>query len=493
MIKRVSVKKLKIGNYVEKIDQSWFSTPFLFHQFKIKSSEDIQKLIDSRIEDVYINTEKGLDVDEKEVVEISTSSSINYIEVPVGSLIAGEVIPFSLYTKDGDGFTIYLKNNLPLHSEILYDIREHNIQTLYIDERERHLLDEYLKSVEGEKELSRKGLAKGFETQERTHRYNDYLNNYIPINPSILISGLAIPFPLSIEQDIRVSLFHEADRIFDEDLIPSFFPDYKKANILIRIEDKDKYQFYLKGLLAKIQTSEIKEDVRIAIIKENTKIVTKELLENPRSGIHLKEAKNSVNELIQTVLENPSSFYSLMRINTHDYYTYVHSVNVCTISIGIGMLMGLAGNHELFNLGFGALLHDIGKSMIDSSLINKPGNLTDTEFNIMKNHVLFGEKIIEGHKDIPEIALYPLKHHHEKISGVGYPRGLSGDAIHLFGRISAISDIYDALTTERAYKKALSPFDASNYLARHTLDYDQKVFKYFVAMLGKQERMRVMD
>ncbi|MBI5328937.1 MAG: DUF3391 domain-containing protein [Deltaproteobacteria bacterium] len=430
MIKKISVENLKVGHYVDSFDQSWFSTQFLFHRFKVKSQGDIQKLIDSGIKEVYINTEKGIDVDEK---------------------------------------------------------RERNIQTLYIDEREKLLLDE--QGVEREKELSGNGLAKGFETQERIHRYNDYLTNYIPIDPSMLISGITIPFPVFIDLDIKVSLFHEADKIFDEDLIPSFSPEYKKANILIRIGDKDRYQFYLKGLLANIQSSEIKEDIRIAIIKENTKIVTKELLENPRSGIHLKEAKSSVNELIQTVFENPSSFYSLMRINTHDYYTYVHSVNVCTISIGIGMLMGLTRNHQLFNLGFGALLHDIGKSVIDSTLINKPGNLTDTEFNIMKNHVLFGEKIMEGHKDIPEIALYPLKHHHEKISGLGYPRGLSGDEIHLFGRISAISDIYDALTTERAYKKALSPFDALNHLARHTMDYDQKIFKYFVTMLGKQERI----
>lgn len=261
------------------------------------------------------------------------------------------------------------------------------------------------------------------------------------------------------------------------------------VNFLIRIhkDDIERYKLFLKELTTqKLPDSCIKEEVRIEIVKENTKIVARDLMDNPRSGEHIKEAKESVNNMIQTIIENPTSFYGLMRIQTHDYYTYVHSVNVSTLSIGIGMAIGLK-NNELEDLAFGALLHDIGKSIVDSKLINKPGKLTDSEFKIIKSHVLLGERLLRKHKNLPEPIFYPVLQHHEKLSGTGYPNGLCENEIHTFGRISSVADIYDAMTTERAYKKAFSTFTALNYLAKNTSDYDQGIFKHFILMLGEQE------
>lgn len=488
MLKKVSVKNLKVGHYVEKLDQSWFTTPFLFHRFKINSQKDIQKLIDNNIQEVFINTKKGLDIGDADLIKEPKGEPTEYIIIDADSLIVDTVIPFNLYQREGGTHTLYLKSNIPLHPEILYDIKEHNIEEFYVDAKEGVFLNEYYNKVRKEKGLSKKGLAKNFETAEKVKLYNNYLNNYMPISPAVLIPGLKIPFPLFVEQNLRISKISEADDIFDPLKLKVNSSDYKKANFLIGVEKKDieKYKMFLKELAAK----KLKPAVHAAVIKENTKIVAKDLLDNPRSGEHIKVAKESVNNMLQAILDNPTSFYGLMRINAHDYYTYVHSVNVSTISIGIGMSMGLKNAHDLKDLAFGSLLHDVGKSIVDSRLINKPGKLTDAEFKVMKDHVLLGEKVLKKyHKDIPEHIYYPLLQHHEKLSGTGYPKGLKGEEIHAFGRISAIADIYDALTTERAYKKALTPFDALNYLAKHTEDYDQKIFKHFVLMLGKQEKV----
>lgn len=137
-------------------------------------------------------------------------------------------------------------------------------------------------------------------------------------------------------------------------------------------------------------------------------------------------------------------------------------------------------------LGLGAMLHDVGKSLVDPKLINKPGKFTDEEFAKMKDHVLFGVNILKENHDLPDKTLELVAQHHEKITGIGYPYGLKSDQIDLFGRISSIVDIYDALTTERSYKKALTPFEALSFLSKTQKDYDQNILTQFILMLGKQ-------
>ena len=138
-------------------------------------------------------------------------------------------------------------------------------------------------------------------------------------------------------------------------------------------------------------------------------------------------------------------------------------------------------------LGLGALLHDIGKSVVDPRIINKPGRLTKEEYKIVQEHVVDGKRLLEkSNNKIAKNALIPLLQHHEKLSGVGYPYKLKGDQIHIFGRIAAIVDVYDAVTTKRPYKKAYSPFAALQLLSENKEDYDKELLEKFVQMLGDQ-------
>jgi HD-GYP domain-containing protein (c-di-GMP phosphodiesterase class II) len=138
-------------------------------------------------------------------------------------------------------------------------------------------------------------------------------------------------------------------------------------------------------------------------------------------------------------------------------------------------------------LALGAILHDIGKSQIDHALINKPGTLTEDEYLTVTSHVIKGHEMLRGNSLISELALIPLLQHHEKLGGGGYPKGLSGDQIHLLGRIVAVIDVYDALTTERAYRKALKPFDALAILSKALNDYDKRLFATLVSMIHSQK------
>ena len=121
------------------------------------------------------------------------------------------------------------------------------------------------------------------------------------------------------------------------------------------------------------------------------------------------------------------------------------------------------------------------------NLINKPGKLTDIEYVKVKNHVMLGYEMLQGNKAMPERALLPLLQHHEKLTGNGYPNKLPADKIHLFGRISGIIDIYDALTTERAYKKAFRPFDALTLITKTEGEFDKELIAVFIKLIHKQE------
>jgi putative nucleotidyltransferase with HDIG domain len=148
-----------------------------------------------------------------------------------------------------------------------------------------------------------------------------------------------------------------------------------------------------------------------------------------------------------------------MKIATHDYYTHTHSINVAIYALSLGSFLGF-NEVELEELGEAALLHDLGKSKIASEIINKKGKLTIQEFEIIKKHPNYGvslglklgiknKKILEG-----------IKYHHEKMDGSGYPSGLYRDEIPLYAKIIGICDIFDALTSQRSYKRAMTSFEA---------------------------------
>lgn len=486
------MENLKVGVFLEKIDQSWFATPFLFSKFKVTSDKQVQKLKDYGIKEVYINTEKGLDVPDS--VEVSEEEEkkkkniIQYTELPIRKLIADTVIPFNLYIKKDNDHIPYLRKGLHFHSEVQYELEANRVHTVYVESTEIYLLEQYTKDTRVERELSQKGLAPGFETQAKVEQYNNYLNNYMPVDRSIFFPGMETPINLYLEKDTMVSLILEKDKRIPENQIFSKGAKASgKINLLIHVLDNETYRNFLKELSSgKISGNpEEAAKIRATVIKENSKLVTKDLLDNPRSGEAVQEAKNAVGDMIQAVLANPSSFYGLMKINTYDYYTYLHSINVCTLSIGLAMALGL-GKEELTELAVGSLMHDVGKSLVPSHLINKPGKLTDVEFVQVKNHVNFGLEALKDHSDLSKNSLIPLLQHHEKLNGMGYPNKLSGDQVHLYGRISSIVDVYDALTTERSYKKAFKPFEAVSLLGKNKDEFDSEVFRIFVQMLGKQ-------
>jgi putative nucleotidyltransferase with HDIG domain len=190
-----------------------------------------------------------------------------------------------------------------------------------------------------------------------------------------------------------------------------------------------------------------------------------------------------VEEVAASLARNPSAFVSLARLKSRDDYTYMHSVAVCALMIGLARQLGLS-EEETREAGLAGLLHDIGKMQMPLDVLNKPGSLTDDEFRVMKTHPEHGYELLKGGSQVPERALDVALHHHEKFDGTGYPHRLAGENISLMARMGAICDVYDAITSIRPYRTAWDPAGSLQRMAQWKGHFDPQVFQAFLRSVG---------
>lgn len=170
---------------------------------------------------------------------------------------------------------------------------------------------------------------------------------------------------------------------------------------------------------------------------------------------HYKEFKKRIEITLEKILNDDDLMINMKDLKTFDEYTYKHSVNVTVISMIIGTSLKLSYK-EMFNLGRAALLHDIGKMFVSKEILNKPGKLDTSEMEIMKNHSQFGYKYLKKRYGFSTLTYNGVLDHHEKYDGTGYIEGLKGNEIPLAARIVGVADTYDAMHSDRVYRKGLS-------------------------------------
>lgn len=180
--------------------------------------------------------------------------------------------------------------------------------------------------------------------------------------------------------------------------------------------------------------------------------------------VDIKNTINAITNIVEYLLENKeiSSIY-LLELKTFDNYTYIHSLNTCVLSLFYGVQMSYS-KPMLMDLGAGALLHDIGKTRIPIEILNKNGKLTDKEYDVIKTHPELGYEMIKNLDYINGRGKSIVLEHHERIDGKGYPYGLKGDKISKYARIACISDVYDAIVSDRVYRKGFLANEAYEFI-----------------------------
>jgi HD-GYP domain-containing protein (c-di-GMP phosphodiesterase class II) len=192
-----------------------------------------------------------------------------------------------------------------------------------------------------------------------------------------------------------------------------------------------------------------------------------------------------VDEISSSMQRNAGAMLGLVRLKSHDDYTFMHSVAVCTLMVVLSRRMGLS-EPQVREAGLAGLLHDVGKAKIPLPVLNKPGKLSDEEFHLVKQHPRLGRDLLAEAGVTMGPALDVCLHHHEQPDGRGYPDGLSGADFSLQARMGAVCDVYDAITSNRPYKEAWLPADSIARMAGWTRagKLDAEVFRAFIDCVG---------
>ncbi len=218
-----------------------------------------------------------------------------------------------------------------------------------------------------------------------------------------------------------------------------------------------------KGIEIKSMISEEVKNQAVMDMKNSFVLADTSRYDKKKSYNAFKKISETVDSFIDEISNNENLIINMIDLKVFDDYTFYHSVNVALLSIVMGMSLGF-NKKNIHNLGMAAIMHDIGKVFTPLNILNKNGQLNKKEFRIIQKHSRSGYNYLRDKYPIPFKCYEGVLHHHERWDGSGYPQNLKKHQISLYGRIIAISDVYDALISDRPYRKGYSPFEALEYI-----------------------------
>jgi len=292
-------------------------------------------------------------------------------------------------------------------------------------------------------------------------------------------------------------LYHSGGEKLNEDVLNKLISN-KISFIYIQKKDIDKYYEYLAENLAIIlRDPKISLKEKAEVSNYSIRSIAYALFEKPNQKT-LKQFKSSINSTTEFIINYEEAIYTLIRMTSNRFNIPTHSINVGIFATGLAkLLLGKDPGHRIHELASGFFLHDIGKSLQPPAIINKPGPLTHSEWKTMKQHPAEGFKLLMNYNYTGEEIKIIVTQHHERNNGRGYPLGLRGNEIHMYSKICCIADVFEALTSQRPYKKRNeSSFNAFLIMRNEMMkEFDPYFFQQFVLLFRnayEPERKKVV-
>jgi HD-GYP domain-containing protein (c-di-GMP phosphodiesterase class II) len=287
------------------------------------------------------------------------------------------------------------------------------------------------------------------------------LLDFLPVKVRSLFPGSTLPcdfyFPslLENEEEIQLEKIMTAGELYPEE---NYCTPFEQETDIVYIKTKDEQSFlsYLMDNTQKVvKSGEMPDRMKTQLLFDNAEAVVKKVFREHADESNVAAGKKIVEDIAAQITSGRLSLTALLSIFSKDYYTFSHCVQVATLGMSFGSFLGWSMS-EIGDFGFGALFHDLGKNSISDNILNKPGRLEKHEFEIIKQHPFTGYQQLKQTGAFSKDQLDTILYHHEALDGSGYPEGLSGKDIPYFARAAHIVDVFDALTSKRAYKGALS-------------------------------------
>ena len=270
------------------------------------------------------------------------------------------------------------------------------------------------------------------------------------------------------QQNAPMRLYRGPDYPFAEKDIQQLLENDVKS-LYVSSQEYDAYQQYLRDCLPAVLSD---ESLPVQRRFENLNEVVRDVLSETFQRRDTDQAVNATRELgkhtVDLICRDDVVATDLCDVLYHDYHTFTHSANVAYYSVLLAKEIGIDDRTELNAMATGALLHDLGKLEVPESVLTKPGKLSDDEFNLIRRHPTIGFRKLCDREDMSFAQLMMVYQHHERINGKGYPVGLVDDDIHPWARICAVADVYEALTSDRPYRRGLLPSEAFDIMGRES-------------------------
>jgi HD-GYP domain-containing protein (c-di-GMP phosphodiesterase class II) len=311
------------------------------------------------------------------------------------------------------------------------------------------------------------------------------IKEYFRIRLSTIQSNAPSPFDIYIFIDGKmINYLKKGDPLRSDRAVSMHFKDSGESFFVLN-ENKEAYREYVKNMM---NSDLIPNDQKAVILRESSIAILEDLFENPDVNSALESSRPIINDLLNFMEVAPGSIGNLISLSGHDFYTYNHSFDVSIYSLGLGQALGF-DKKTLEELGVSSLFHDVGKRNVALEILCKKGPLDEAEWTQMRMHPQYGLKILNEHPGLSDAIKAACYEHHESWSGGGYPQDISGQEIHPFARIVALTDTYDAMTTQRSYNIPMRPTDALTMMKNKLAGrYDPEMLKAMYSVLFKIEK-----
>lgn len=321
---------------------------------------------------------------------------------------------------------------------------------------------------------------------ESLRERNEALSKFFEIRIASVIPGTPLQYDVYLYVAGKPVLFRRRGDAVTSDRMKALF-QHGGEKFLVPIDQRELYR---NSLIEIVHNPDSSTEMKGKFIKESAFLHVNDLFTKKDVGHVVTEAESLVEEMVSFLSSDIEAVTSLMGLSRHDYYTYNHCVDVAVYSIVLARRIFGEDKNILMAAGLGGLLHDIGKRDIDWNVINKKGALTPEEWETIKKHPTLGRECLANVGSVPEDSRRVVFEHHENYDGTGYPSGLKGDEISNLARVVSIADVFDALTTDRSYHKAVTPKDAMNAMyGMQPGKFDPAIFKSFNKNFSKNSKL----
>jgi HD-GYP domain-containing protein (c-di-GMP phosphodiesterase class II) len=449
---RISVAELRLGMFISELDKPWAQTPFLLQGFLLTEVLDFET-VKSIAKEVVIDPRRS---DPQSLLHLPWESL--HLLIEHGYEIRPRVN------------TVTVHNHVQIETSAL-----ENIKSIFKDEN----LKPAQKASSNENKNNLKVAYTG--TQPFFMRYQDEKSD------TTLADGRKMPPPSTVQFSALLKSLYPRDVVFAPlSLIERWqsWRDQKNSRKLVARSSvfknvqtkKERPQFIPSSipLVRYVDRVPMQQELQHArVVIEKTDALIKKLTQDIQESdsLNLEEVTPTVQLLTESVIANPAALMWLLRMRSENTTVVAHALKVAVYMMTLGRHMGFART-QLTELGFIGLLLDIGKLEIDPDILSKPEKLNHEEEMLMQQHVNIGLKILESSQVLGQNIYLGINEHHERLDGSGYPQGLKGNAISIFGRIAAVADSFAAMTSARSYDITRSSFDAMKELfkmAEHQL------------------------